>query len=68
MIKIAQRHKTTKKRNIGMMEYWNSKLFQFRRTGVLARTCAGEDACTPEWSNSFPDIPLFPYSNIPVTL
>jgi hypothetical protein len=56
-----------------MMECWNSKVFQYRRTGachavelrrrVLARTCAGEDACTPEGSNSFPP---FPYSIIPI--
>jgi hypothetical protein len=22
-----------------MVEYWNSEVFQYRRTGVLARTC-----------------------------
>jgi hypothetical protein len=44
------------------MEYGNNEVFQYRRTGVLARTCAGEDACTPTGSNSFP---LFQHSHIP---
>jgi hypothetical protein len=37
-----------------MMEYWNNGVFQYRRTGVLARTCAGEDACTPACRTVFP--------------
>ena len=37
-----------------MMECWNNGVFQYRRTGVLARTCAGEDACTPACRTVFP--------------
>jgi hypothetical protein len=43
-----------------MLESRENEVFQYRRTGVLARTCAGEDACTPAWSNRFPIIPLSP--------
>ena len=41
-----------------MMEYWKNGVLKNRCTGVLARTCAGEDACTP-YEQSFPIIPTF---------
>jgi len=46
-----------------MMEYWMNGVLKNRCTGVLARTCAGEDACTPVARAVF-----FQYSNIPAKL
>jgi hypothetical protein len=49
-----------------MMEFWNNGVFQYRRTGVLARTCAGEDACTPACRTVFPQhstVPVFQHSS-----
>jgi len=43
-----------------MMEYWKNGVLKNRCTGVLARTCAGEDACTPVGHTGFPH-----HSNIP---
>ncbi len=45
-----------------MLKYWNTEVLLNRRTGVLARTCAGEDACTPRPQVAFSSIPLFHHS------